>query len=362
MLRLSSTLLILLSLFFSAVATAQDFEQLNQSIRDIYKRVDPSNKVEEFDFTDMEKHIAVLNNALGSNTFSLPNQLIIRRARVYAIDRLNFERSWDELPVDISQVELAIIDVDFIVEKFPESNLKRLEYLAGHMAMHLLESPTLAFQYWTTCANRGHAGCMNIVGTHRFTGENGFAVDMDEAIRWHKNVFSTGTQFTCAGVFSAVMLLDISYYFPKAKTGGSWQDWVSAVDKLTGEVMQKLEEDDVCHQEFTLLNIYVKQLSVNKPDSLLLDNAIHFAEDESFIALLKLLKSGGRLSSAPSLLNDMKHPHQRCSAAFNTTRWAKITGNASDVNLMQDYLTTLDSDECSWSNAIMHKLQTAGRW
>jgi hypothetical protein len=90
------------------------------------------------------------------------------------------------------------------------------EYMAGVIARNQVQSDSPEFTYISKCAEKGHAGCINIIASAHVTGRGGQQVDFIRALDLHNQVFDTATKFRCAGALSARSIASISVFHGRA--------------------------------------------------------------------------------------------------------------------------------------------------
>lgn len=207
---LSKWLVFFIFVFVGPVSGDEVLERANASIEYLQANTTHPLKHDNVDIERSEQAIADLNDVIADYELSQADQNLIRMVRGFSLKTINLKRLNSGKKVDIAQAEQAIDDFVYLSAQLGTVDLF---YAAGHVAMHLLSSPSMAYDYWLKCAEGGHGGCMNIVATHRFTGENGLPIDIDKAVYWHKRVYDSGINYVCAGAFSANMLRDIAFFY-----------------------------------------------------------------------------------------------------------------------------------------------------
>lgn len=342
-------------------AVADDIDRANEALAYIEKNLTGDSYIEPLDITALEQHLGALSLVLENYQLDGDDERLVRYNRIQAIEWLNFHRFHTDRIVDIGQVEMAIKDTNILVQQIPSVEASSLQYGAGLMALHLLESADMAYEFWLECAGLQHAGCMNILASGHFTGENGIPVDFQQSVLWHQGVYNTGTDFKCAGFYSANQLAQLSFHFPKYDTGGTWQEWSEKSDALMEELKERAGEQVHCLRwnQDTIIAV-MNFATEGELDSRRLDDALSMIKDKALYSATLMLKNGADLSQAPDLLDAIEYDSERCYIALQLTLFAKYSGLSQQKAMLEDYLRS--TGQCTWGSALIDKLQTDGRW
>jgi hypothetical protein len=237
-------------------------------------------------------------------------------------------------------------------------------FTAGHNALHMLQTPPLAYQYWEKCASLGHAGCMNIMAQHRFTGENGLPVNISASIGWHQKVFKTQIQYNCAGIYSSNTLMQMAYHFEHSDTGNTWKNWQIKRNLLLKQLKEteRFEQESYCSLINLLVTDFVLSRGVGMEEHNILDNAIKLTTDVQHINSLIVMKDGQDAAMALEFLPYIKDDMAKCTTSLSLALYAKYNQQERAFSLINNYMTTLDSQYCAWELALKQHMQTAGHW
>ncbi|MBQ4811498.1 hypothetical protein J8M20_09120 [Pseudoalteromonas luteoviolacea] len=310
-----------------------------------------------------EKAVNTLTELMETYQLSEKDLLLARAARALSIKKINFVRLHSGEKVDTSQAEQAIEDLDFVIRKDPGGDTKGLMYTAGHIAIHLLKHPVLAYKYWEKCAPLEHAGCMNIMASHRFTGENGLSIDINASILWHKRTYNTGTSYLCSGVFSASTLAEMAYHFPEVATGATWEQWLSRRDQLNQKVEDIKQEKGLCHLGLNFAMSHVLFFGKGIQNSKYIDLAIESATDENHKQVFQLLRSASYdVSDVIKYIGLIDYEPDQCGVSLIMLLHAKYSGNYKASKQLENYLTTLNREHCAWQHALIQNLKNEGLW
>lgn len=360
--RFHLTILLLLSFLLilsRSMAHADEVnERANESL-DYLKENVIWTDYKDIDITKAELSINTLNQILKEHDDIDSMEFSIRWVLARSLATINHKRQKDDVAIDISQVEQAKADFDYVISRAKSPST--LMYRAGHNAFHLLKSNTLAFEYWEKCGYLKHAGCMNIMADSTFTGNYGGSINLSDSISWHQKVAETQTDFNCAGLYSINMLMQISAYFKELNTGGTWQSWQTKRDELITRLREENEpnESAPCNSGFYPLVDYILLKSEGIENTTLLDEAISSATNEQYIDTLLVMKNGTEAALALEFL-PLIEDGSECHASLYLALYAKYSKQAQSFSLINDYMTELHY--CTWEQGIKSHMETAGVW
>ncbi|WP_428612949.1 hypothetical protein [Shewanella sp.] len=349
-----------LFLFLSANGWAEEsLEQINRDIN--YLR---ENVIQVFDYSGQdiqtaEQVISQLSQVLQTNEWNIEDQVLLRRVRGLSLKNINMYRLNSGQRVDYVQSEMALEDIEFVSQ---QTGSDHILYAGGHVAMHLLNYPVKAYDLWQRCAESGHAGCMNIMATHRFTGENGLPVDVSQTVKWHQKVYQTGIDFICAGVYSAINLGELAFLFDDIDTGADWQQWRERRESLLEEVIKRSGDEYLCPMGASYFRDFVFQSIESEPDWDMLDLAMRHLPEASEKETLEIIKQNMNLSNAIEHLALISNPIEQCSLTLSLLLYAQHNGLESASQALQNHMTTLSTDDCPWEFALLQRIQNRGRW
>lgn len=111
---------------------------------------------------------------------------------------INSARLAARQPADAALARRTLADFDRVIAG--ESDIAEwgvsiagAAYNAGSVARNALDLVPQAYAYWEICAQRNHAGCLNIMAAARLTGTGGVEVDLQQSLELHRKVYDTGT-------------------------------------------------------------------------------------------------------------------------------------------------------------------------
>jgi hypothetical protein len=335
-----------------------NLEQVNQSITFLLDKVISRTIEGDLDISAAETSIAVLSSYMNDHQLSVEDSILGRRVRALSLKEINLQRLHSGERVDVTQAEQTLNDIDFIIKN---NGSKDWLFTAGHISMHLLQHPVLAYQYWEQCASSGHAGCMNIMATHRFTGENGLPIDLQKSVYWHKRVYETGTDYQCAGVFSAHELSKMAFLFPTLDTGDTWENWLQKRNELVDKVELQSENTDHCSMSGYYFNDYVLH-GTNVLGKSPLNDAIELAKDLNQKIVFEVVNNNSNLDKTIPYLENIEAEPEQCATALSVLFYAKNKNQVDAFNSLENYLLALSPEFCATEQMIIQRLQNDGRW
>jgi hypothetical protein len=362
---ISNSLRSAIGILFLLAATglhANTSAEINTAVDFLAKHTWPQDRSENLDVNVTEQHLSVITKVLEQKDITTEREGALRALRGYGLSAINFIRLHQRQLIDVAQAEQALQDFNFAIEHFSKISPRNLQYEAGHVAKHLLQSNELALQYWHSCAEKDHGGCMNILAHDYFVGAVRNGANINAAVKWHNRVYNTTSDFTCAGIFSANRLAQLSYYLPDVETGKSWLAWQEELDKLYQKIRNNFKEDMQCNMEKIYTSRYVMQILIGPANTELLQQAQFIAPDENTKAVIGLFAPQQDLMKATELLDRVDSPAERCTYVFDLANLAKHYRHKEAFKQLEDYLSNLAQSDCRWDSTLMQQLQMKGQW
>jgi len=194
------------------------------------------------------RNVARLTNLINQRRLNSSGLTVAYYYRALARSLQNGIRLRSNEAIDAASARAALSDFDKVIAagvEIPGWKVSAADagYAAGHVALHQLKSPSIAYAYWDRCARRDHAGCMNIMAEVKFTGNDGQKVDVAEALSLHERVYHTGTRYGCAGALSAQSIALIVYFTGTKKSDDEEIQWFSRAHALLDELAAKRGKD-----------------------------------------------------------------------------------------------------------------------
>ena len=336
-------------------------DEANQSIAYLKKHVVTATNADTINVTTTETAISSISKVLESYNIPEEAEISIRGDIGVSLYKINLKRHLNGNRIDFAQAEQAKENLDFVITK---SINPYILFIAGHNALHLLQRPLLASDYWEKCANLKHSGCMNAMAQHNFTGENGLPINLLASVDWHKKVFDTGLKYNCAGIFSSHALMLISHHLNNLNTGGTWEYWKAQRDILLNDLKDegRFKSNNFCSLN-NLLTVDFLLAGAQGPTALnFLDKAIAITTDTAHIDALLVMKNGHAASKALEFIPHIKSSATKCEMSLNLALYANYTDQKEEFSRINDFMTTLSFQECPWELALKQHMQTAGYW
>jgi hypothetical protein len=201
----------------------------------------------------LDGEIVTLTRLLNGSELDEYTQATAHYYRAQAAMLNNNLRVKNKQRPDADLARRAIEDYDWVIERNRDVRQMRVSvanaaYNAGLAARNFLGDVPLAYKYWQKCAQREHAGCMNMMASAKVTGEGGVAVDVPGALELHKQVYDTGTSFTCAGAYSALATAQILYFSGAQGLTVGELDWLKRANLLLDEVAAERKWKSPCNR------------------------------------------------------------------------------------------------------------------
>ena len=313
-------LFLALLLIWWHAALADVVTELRESAMAIAGAHEASGKDPKADI-NLDKPIAVLTRLIESGQLNPGGMAIARYWRARAYSTLNFSRQGRGQKADAELARRSLKDFDDVIAariEIREWGMSIADgiYGAGAVAFNHLDDSALAHQYWQRCAALGHAGCLNIMASARLTGAGGVAVDISQSIALNKMVYDTGTDFRCAGAYSALANAQIIHFAALQGQAVGELEWMSRAYALLDELQKEEKNDNPCDRSFFELTEYLMRLArgERKPE-LLRAAAGRTAGNDLRPAARHLLGEINRDAFEQSI-QDIALKHMQCSAHF----------------------------------------------
>ncbi len=245
----------------------------------------------------LEGEIATLTSLLNGTALDDANQTSARYFRGRAAVLINQLRLKNKRPADSGLAQRAIADFDWVAERGVEVRPLRVSaanalYLAGLVSRSFLADAPRAYAYWAKCAQREQAGCLYLMASAKVSGEGGVAVDVPGALKLHKKVYDTGTDFSCAGAFSALATAQIIYFSGAQQLTVGDLDWLKRSDLLLDELAKDRKWTSPCKRPRFMLTEYLIRLDRGEDRRSLLESAAKIAQDPELKATAGFLLGG----------------------------------------------------------------------
>lgn len=218
-------------------------------------------------------HIDVLTRAIDSRTVDADGVILLRYYRALARQTLNGLNVVMQLPVDRGMAEATLADYE-IVAAVPDAKeglreLKRnASYGAGQVLANFLHNEARAYIFFAQCAELKQAGCLNVMAEAKTTGVAGIKPDLKEAVALHVEVYKTGTDYMCAGIYSAYSIAKIVHFTNVRPDDDDEFVWIRRVYRLLDQVKVRTNGQEPCGSISYQIVEYLMRLEggENRPD------------------------------------------------------------------------------------------------
>ena len=266
----------------SATAFASPTDDLKASALGILKAQSAVDGGAVSDFS-VDAEVATLDRLIGNAELNDNGLTIARFYRARAALLVNQVRVSNRQKPDAEAARRSLADFDWVIERntdLPPVGITVADtaYSAGVVARNYLDAQPLAYAYWEKCAQREHAGCLNIMASARITGEGGVKVDVADALELHRKVYATGTGFNCAGAYSALAAAQIIYFSANMQVTVGELDWMKRADLLLDQLAAERALKNPCNRARFKVTEYLLRLERDEVRRDLLEAALRLAE------------------------------------------------------------------------------------
>lgn len=331
-------------LLFSSPIYAVTIEGVNDAYEAIQSELKSEVPILELNVQQLQKHIDTLKIATNEMEFDVTNFSRILLAKLRAAELINKKYLFSKQPIDVSQVQGFLDDLERLRDRTGD-NLNSLEFTAGHIAAHQLQNQAIAYRYWLSCGNKGHAGCMNILASSYESGEFVVEQDLDKAVTWHKRVVDTGTRWGCAGVFSSLRLAILSS--SGVNTKKSTEYWLDTLTELREKRADESENTNACEP----YSEYIARYTMSGFENKWLDKltSVEVSQnDPTYSGRAEWnasFASVHTLNTLKPILSVMYDDTWRCEAVEQYA--FKVKGDPVELENIYNYLSTLDPEHCA---------------
>ncbi len=280
--------------------------------------------------SDLRRDVDTFTVLIDSKLLSPAGLGIAHYYRAEALDQQNFVNTKNGQPPDAGSARLALADFDYVIDKKFEQPpvgifLSNAEYRAGQVAQNSLHDSAKAYAYWKSCAEREHAGCMNIMADAKLTGADG-AQDIGQALEYHSMVYKTGIKYTCAGAFSALEIAEIVYFTGVKRSDDDPTLWLNRAYALLDELAEKHRQQYCNRSEFQVVEFLMDLGQGNRRQDIL-NSASEHAEDPFVRAVTQFIAGSIDDSAFQTRLAPISSEYDRCHAHFYAMWHSAIVGS-----------------------------------
>jgi hypothetical protein len=230
--------------------------------------------------------------------------------------------------------------------------------MVGLIQRNDFHSEADAYSSWDKCAQKGHAGCLNIMANAHITGKGGQPVDIPAAINMHLTVFHSGARFRCAAAYSARSIARIEHFTGVPAPDGDELDWVQKAYGLMDKVPVTGQMNNACDRSSAEVEEYLFRLGRGERRDDLLPDARSRLDDKSTSsrALIDLLSGKTNKAAFVAAVDSDTSQDRRCSAYFDALWYANLKKNRADTQDYFERMTKLGDFYCGSDLVFARKL------
>ena len=347
---------LLLFAIFSSLAFAEPGLEVRKSALTV------GNAQTEFDGGSLadpalEGEIATLTSLINGTGLDEANQTTARYFRGRAAVLINQARLRNNRPADTGLAQRALEDFDWVVERGKEVRQQRVTagnalYLSGLVAREFLGDAPRAYGYWAKCAQREQAGCLYLMASARVSGEGGVKVDVPGALELHKQVYETGTDFSCAGAFSALAAARIIYFSGAKQLTVGELEWLKRGDLLLEELAKDRKWSSPCGRPRFLLTEYLIRLDRGEDARSLLEGAAKIGREPEWKATAGYLMGGVSEAAFFEAAAKATDKDAACEMHFDALWHAQIRKEPERAAKQLQALSKMGPNRCSLERAL----------
>ncbi|WP_339830590.1 hypothetical protein [uncultured Parvibaculum sp.] len=267
-------------------------------------------------------NIAVLTRAINGQEVDAEGILLLRYYRAVASQLLSYLNQALGLPADRQLAAAALADYEIVLKAAGDDgrgDLRRNAMLgAAQVLLGHLDDEARAYSYFRQCAELKHGACMSVIAEAKTRGAGGFSVDLNEAVALHAEVYRTGSDFGCAGSYSAHAVARIVHFRNVRPDEDDQFAWIRKAYRLSDQVKVRSKGQDLCSGAFIQINEFMMRLENGERRAALLYQVRDESEwtGEAERLLIGYLLGEVQDQQFRSQVVAIKNPDIRCEYAF----------------------------------------------
>jgi len=312
------------------------------------------------DATDakLDAQVATLTRLIESGILNAGGVVVARSWRGRAQVAMNWARMRAGQGADASLARASLADFDAVLAfgtDIPPWNvfMANTLYFAGGVARNHLEDNKAAYSYWARCAAIGHAGCLNIMAAAKLTGSGGVSVDLQESIDLNARVYDTGTDYRCAGAFSARMIAEITHLKGIRSVTVDEFQWLQRSYRLLDEIGREEQKDNPCDRSKFEIVEYLMWLGRGQERADLLRAAAARKGANDYAILADYLAGAVSPAAFRDALGKLTLKHVSCGMHFAAAWHAELRSDAALSRTHRDALVAFGGDHCQIEIALL---------
>jgi hypothetical protein len=350
-------LLLVVLLAAPALALAAVVDDLRESVMGILRAQDLLDR-ERLAEVSLDKELATLTRVVETPGLHPAPVSIARYWRARGTSLLNWVRMKKAEPPERKLAQAGLSDLEHVIAvgiQVPDWNVSISDalYMAGTIARNHLEEYGRAYAYWERCAALKHAGCLNIMATARLTGEGGIGVDLEQSIELNKTVYDTGTDYRCAGAYSALAIANTIHFAGLTPGTVDAFEWLRRASLLLDELAEKDKLPNPCDRPLFDITEYLQRLSRGEKKPELLRSAARRSGANDFKPLAEYLLGDVTRESFQASIARTPLKHNVCDLHFFALWHADIQGDAALSASHLNSLAAMGGDHCRTQLALI---------
>jgi hypothetical protein len=321
-------------------------------------RADQQRRGDRGSAVNLDREVQVLTSLIESGQLNSGGQAIARYWRGRAYTTLNWARMDAGKGADAGWARTSLADFDSVIafgRDIPEWRIAIPDtlYFAGGVARNHLEDASSAYRYWQKCADLGHAGCLNTMATARLTGAGGTKVDLHEAIELNRRVYDTGTDYRCAGAYSAFEIALILYFSDISPVTVDRYQWLARGYQLLDELGAHEKSDNPCNRAKFEISEYLMRLGQKEERGELLRTAAGRKAENDYAPLAQYLAGAVSAQAFREVVAKTALKHVACEMNFAAAWHADLRRDAALSREYRDALAAFGGDHCAPQIALL---------
>ena len=306
----------------------------------------------------LDAEMATLTALIESGQLNLLGLSIASYYRGEAGTLINSARLAARQPADAALARRTLADFDRVIAAEIEIAEWRVSiagaaYSAGSVARNALDLVPQAYAYWEICAQRNHAGCLNIMAAARLTGVGGVEVDLQQSLDLHRKVYDTGTAYTCAGAYSALATSEIIHFGAMRPVTVDEFEWLKRAGALLDELAVKLKNDNPCKRVRFEVTEYLMRLDSGDDRRPVLERALKRADAEDEKVMVGYLLGNVSEADFRKAAGANRNKDAACDMYFAAAWHAEIRKAFELARDHHGFMSALGGDHCRTELALL---------
>jgi hypothetical protein len=321
-------------------------------------RADDLFRRERWSEINVDKEVATLTRLIDSGALNPAGMSVAYYWRARAYTALNWVRMKRAAQADATLARNSLADFDKVIAHGIDVSgwgvsVADAMYGAGGVARNHLEDYGRAYGYWQKCAALNHAGCLNIMASARLTGAGGVLVNLEQSLELNKRVYETGTDYRCAGAYSALAIAHILHFAGMQATVVDQFEWMRRAYLLLDELEQADKTDNPCDRSKFEIADYLMRLGRGEKKPELLRAAANRSAGNQLKPLAEYMLGNSSRQSFQDSLSTIALKHVLCDAHFLASWYADIQEDAAGVAAHRKAMADLGGDHCQIELALV---------